>query len=159
MKQLHVLYDAQSDFALRCYAWLSAQPDFLAMDFVPFQAAELIARFPGVERFRGNEPLLVISDEGAVYAGPSAFVMCLYALDGFQEWAIRLSAPALLPLARRAFELFLADGKKIARLMSKLDDAKLLWLLQHQHSISRAGQQTACVKPVHTDGGPKVSDG
>lgn len=140
MKKLHVLYDAQSEFALRCYAWLSAQLSFLPFEFVPFQAPELIARFPGVEEFRANEPLLVVSDEGAVYAGPNAFLMCLYALSHYQEWAIRLSAPSLLPLAGRAFELFLVNGKKIARLMEKLDDGKLLWLLQHQDSASRAGQ-------------------
>lgn len=140
MKKLHVLYDAQSEFALRCYAWLSAQSSFLLFEFVPFQAPELIARFPGVEKFRANEPMLVVSDEGAVYAGPNAFLICLHALSDYQEWAIRLSAPALLPLAHRAFELFLVDGKKIVRLMEKLDDGKLLWLLQHQDSTSRAGQ-------------------
>ena len=75
-----------------------------------------------------------------MYAGPNAFLMCLYALSHYRDWAIRLSAPTLLPLAIRAFELFLVDGKKIARLMAKLDDGKLLWLLQHQDSTSRAGQ-------------------
>jgi hypothetical protein len=139
MKKLFVLYDAQSEFALRCYAWISTQSALLPLEFVPFQAAEQIARFPGVESFRGNEPLVVVSDEGAVYAGPNAFLMCLYALSNYQDWAIRLSAPALLPLAVRAFELFLADGKRIARLMVRLDDGKLLWLLQHQDSTSRAG--------------------
>jgi hypothetical protein len=119
------------------------QPAFPAMEFVPFQAPGRIARFPGVERFQANEPLLVISEEGAVYAGPGAFITCLYALDGFQEWAIRLSAPALLPLARRAFELFLADGKKFARLVEQLDDERLLWLLQHQDSASHPCKPTA----------------
>jgi len=139
MKKLYILYDAQSEFALRCYAWISAQPTFCPVEFVPFQAPELVARFPGVEKFRGQEPLLAVSGEGAVYAGPNAFLMCLHALSDYQEWAIRLSAPDLLPLAGRAFELFLVDGRKMARLMAKLDDVKLLLLLQHQAATSRSG--------------------
>jgi len=124
MKKLYVLYDAEEDFALRCYAWLTAQPTVWPLEFVPFQAPELTARFAGIDDFRRRGPLLVVSDEGGVYAGPSAFIICFHALEDYQDWSFRLSAPTLLPLAQRAFNLLSTNGKKLSRVMEKLDDSK-----------------------------------
>ena len=141
MKKLHVLYDAQNDFALRCYGWLMAQPTVWPLEFIPFQATELVARFNGIDDFRSRGPLLAVSDEGAVYSGSSAFIICLYVLERYQDWAFRLSTPALLPLAGNAFDLLVKNGRKFSRVMEKLDDAKLVWLLQYQASASAARQR------------------
>ena len=140
MKKLYVLYDAQSDFALRCFRWLAAQPAVWPLEFVPFQAPELTARFVDIDHFRRRGPLLVVNDEGGVYPGPSAFILCFHALEDYQDWSFRLSAPVLLPLAQRAFDLVSANGRKFSRLMEKLDDPKLVWLLQYQGSTSAPGQ-------------------
>jgi len=43
----------------------------------------------------------VIGDDGAVYFGPKAWLMCLWALREYREWSLRLSSPALLPNAKR----------------------------------------------------------
>ena len=136
MKQFHVLYDAQNDFALRCYGWLTAQPTVWPLEFVPFQAPELVARFEGIDEFRSRGPLLVVSDEGGVYAGSRAFIICLYVLERYQDWAFRLAAPALMPFAGIAFDLLAKNGRKFSRVMEKLDDTKLVWLLQYQASAS-----------------------
>jgi len=136
MKKFHVLYDAQDDFALRCYGWLMAQPTVWPLEFVPFQAPELVARFNAIDDFRSRGPLLVVSDEGGVYSGPSAFIICLYVLERYQDWAFRLSAPALLPLAGNAFDLLAKSGRQFSRAMAKLDDPKLVWLLHYQASVS-----------------------
>jgi hypothetical protein len=130
VKKLHVLYDAQDNFTLRSYAWLAAQPSVWPLEFIPFQASERMARFEGIDVFRRRGPLLVVNDEGGVYARPNAYIMCLYALEDYQEWSYRLSAPTLLPLARRAFELLSTQGRRLSRVMEKLDDAKLVWLLE-----------------------------
>jgi len=139
VNKLYVLYDAQSDTVLRWYAWLYAQPASFPLEFVPFQASEQMARFGDIERFRTEDGLLAISDEGAVYAGPGAFIMCLYALPDYQEWAFRLSISSLQANARRVFDLLTTGGKKTSRLMGKLDDEKLLGLLQYQCSASSSG--------------------
>jgi len=47
----------------------------------------------------------VISDEGAVYRGAHAWVMCLWALENYRAHAQRLAHPVLLPLARTVCEL------------------------------------------------------
>jgi len=43
----------------------------------------------------------VVADTGAVYEGDAAWLVCLWALDGYRGLAQRLSAPRLRPLARR----------------------------------------------------------
>ena len=43
----------------------------------------------------------MISDAGDVYVEANAWIMCLWSLRDYRAWALRLSAPELLPLARR----------------------------------------------------------
>src|SRR5215204_1562598 len=105
MKTLYVLHDPQCGFCEKCRDWLGRQPAYVELRFVPMNSAEAQRRFPGVEKHWLGEDLMDISDEGAVYRGPSAYLLCLYALVEYREWAQRLASPALLPLARRVFHL------------------------------------------------------
>ena len=97
MKTLYVLYDDDCALCRRCRRWLSAQPAFLELRFLPLGAAETECRVPGIAQYRPSEQLLVISDEGAVYQGSHAWIMCLYALREYREWSQRLAGPLLLP--------------------------------------------------------------
>ena len=105
MKRLFVLYDAECAMCRRCRVWLSQQPAFVPLVFLPLQSPELACRFPGIERLRPGDELLVISDEGEVWRGERAWVTALWALREFREWSQRLASPLLLPFARRACEL------------------------------------------------------
>jgi predicted DCC family thiol-disulfide oxidoreductase YuxK len=110
MKTLYVLHDGECAFCQQCREWLSRQSAFVELRFIPMQSPEVSHRFPGLEKLGLGENLLVVSDEGAVYRGTSAWVMCLWALVEYREWAERLSQPALLPLSRQAF-LFLSKQR------------------------------------------------
>ena len=142
MTKLSILYDAQCCFCLRCRQWLGAQDTFLRLEFVPFQCPELVAQFEGLESFRSNSRLLVVADDGAVYQGSDAFIMLLYALRDYREWAIRLATPALVPLAVQCFDLLSCPGrKKISKWLSRLGDGELIEVLRRQ-------PVPACVGPV-----------
>jgi predicted DCC family thiol-disulfide oxidoreductase YuxK len=113
MKRLTVLYDASCGFCIGCRHWLERQPKLIALAFVPCQSAEARSRFPKLaER---AEELVVVSDDGGVYRGAKAFLMCLYALEDYREWSLRLAQPALLPIARRAFEQLSHNRKDLSR--------------------------------------------
>lgn len=103
MKKLMVLYDNRCEFCRRCSRWLGLQEKFLELELLPYDSAQVPERFPGLE-LDGND-LVVVSDEGDVYIGSQAFIMCLWALQDYREWSVRLSSPVLLPLARKAFNL------------------------------------------------------
>ena len=115
MKTLHVLYDEKCALCQRCRLWLMRQPAFIELRFVALQSPETECRFPGIGALRPEEQLLAVSDAGDVYKGPNAWIMCLYALREYREWAQRLAHPALLPLARRVCELVSENRLSISR--------------------------------------------
>jgi len=104
MNKLFVLYDPDCHFCRRCRTWLEEQPAYLELDFVPVRSEEAQCRFPGIEKYAADNELIVVGEDGAVYQGPNAFIMCLYALVDFREWSLRLARPALLPFARQMFD-------------------------------------------------------
>jgi predicted DCC family thiol-disulfide oxidoreductase YuxK len=124
MKRLFILFDGECSLCGRCREWLARQPAFLELEFVPFQSPEARERFPGIEALHPEEQLLVVSDEGAVYRGPQAWIMCLYALREYRAWSQRLAHPALLPWARRVCELLSENRLQVSRLVAQ---ASCLW--------------------------------
>ena len=132
MTKLFVLYDAQCAFCLYWRHWLGEQPTFLPLEFVPFQAPELVARFEGIESFRSDGQLLVVGDDGAVYQGSNAFIMLLFALRNYREWAFRLADPAFIAMAALCFHLLATGRKRFCKWMNGLEDSELLEFLRRQ---------------------------
>jgi predicted DCC family thiol-disulfide oxidoreductase YuxK len=117
MKRLTVLYDASCGFCVRCRRWLLAQPQLLDLDFVAARSPEAARRFAELDGEAETDELVVVSDEGGVYRGARAWIMCLYALAEYREWSLRLARPSLLPFARRAFEAISRNRRRLTRLL------------------------------------------
>ena len=64
-----------------------------------------------------GEELVVVSDQGEVWAGPAAFLICLWALRDWREWSYRLSGPSLAPMAERFFHALSSRRKRLAAWM------------------------------------------
>lgn len=110
---LTVLYDADCELCRRCRDWLSAQPAFVPLEFVAAASDEAAARFGNLGR---GEQLVVVSDDGRVWAGSPAFVMSLWALKEWREWSLRLAAPGLSSLAEAFFRVLSAERRRLAAL-------------------------------------------
>jgi predicted DCC family thiol-disulfide oxidoreductase YuxK len=104
MHSLTVLYDPDCVFCLRCAAWLAAQPKYLSLELTPLDSPRAKALAPALPERAKTGDLTVIDDEGGVYTGNQAYLICLYALRDYREWSGRLVNPALWPLARRAMD-------------------------------------------------------
>jgi predicted DCC family thiol-disulfide oxidoreductase YuxK len=124
MKYLTVLYDASCGFCVSCRRWLETQPPYVPLRFIPSRSTAATRLFPDLPGPEPNE-LVAVSDEGHVYTGASAWIMCLWALEAYREWALRLSVPALLPFARRAFELLSHNRKAVSRALGLLPEQEL----------------------------------
>lgn len=120
MKKLTVLYDYHCGLCQRARRWLEAQPKFLALEFIPAGSDHARFRFPTLSE--KVEELVVVADDGGIYQGDRAWIMCLYALADYREWALRLAAPELLPLARAAFQLISENRIAISRLFHLYTD-------------------------------------
>ncbi len=120
MKRLYILFDQDCGVCQSCRQWLLRQPAFVELQFTPLQSPEVAERFPGLKEWPEldlREKLVVISEEGAVYQGQYAWIMCLYALRDYREWAQRLAHPALLPFARRVCELISRNRLLLSRFL------------------------------------------
>jgi predicted DCC family thiol-disulfide oxidoreductase YuxK len=101
MRELTVLYDASCALCVRCREWLGQEVAFVPMRFVPCGSDEARDRYASIPWL--GEELVVVSDEGDVWAGPAAFLVSLWALEEWREWSYTLSAPAFAPLVERFF--------------------------------------------------------
>jgi len=85
---------------------------------------------------------VVITDDGSVYRGDSAYIVCLYALDNFRALAVRLARPGFRGMARRLFSMVSTNRVRLSELLGlRTDDA-----------ISRA---VLSARPDALDGGGK----
>src|SRR5258706_533625 len=115
MEGLTVLYDADCGFCVTCRWWLADQPAFVPLDFLAVGSPEAQRRFPTLGEAVHGKELTVVDEEGGVYTGPPAFLMCLWALEDWRELSLRLGSPVLQPLARRVFEMISANRGRISR--------------------------------------------
>ena len=114
MNELTVLYDSSCALCLRCRDWLGTQASFVRLELVACDSEEARARF-GVLPWLGDQ-LVVVADDGRVWAGSAAFLVCLWALVEWREWSYRLSGPAFAPLAERFFRMISAERRRVAAL-------------------------------------------
>lgn len=118
MHTLYVLYDERCAICKRLKEWLLVQRSWIGLSMVPAGSARAKAMFPTLEKIAGASDLVVISDAGEVYLNNHAWIMCLYALEEYRDWALRLASPLLLPLARQAFETLSKNRQAISRWLS-----------------------------------------
>lgn len=115
MPSLTVLYDPRCGLCRRVRGWLEEQPKLVELILVPVKSDEAMYRFPQLDHEPTLNDLTVISDQGAVYFGPKAWLMVLWALCRYREWSYRLASPELLPTTRRVVSLISQHRYQISR--------------------------------------------
>jgi len=115
--RLTVLYDADCGFCVRCRDWLLRQPAFVDLEMLAAGSPEAARRFPDLLESKTPEELVVVDDRGGFYRGARAWLMCLWALSEYREWAGRLASPLLLPFARGAFAFVSSRRRTLSELM------------------------------------------
>jgi predicted DCC family thiol-disulfide oxidoreductase YuxK len=114
MRRLYVLYDGRCGLCRMARQWLERQEKLVDLEFLAAGSFAATRLFPTLCDSERPEELIVVSEEGGVYRGGNAWIMCLYALEDYREWAERLSSPALLPLARQAFAMLSKQRGRIS---------------------------------------------
>jgi predicted DCC family thiol-disulfide oxidoreductase YuxK len=96
--RLTVLYDGGCPLCRAAHRWLAGRAQLVPLEFVDARSAGARERYPTLDVLAD---VTVVADTGAVYQGDAAWLVCLWALDGYRSLAVRLAAPRLRPLARR----------------------------------------------------------
>ena len=148
MNRLTVLYDKNCGLCRRCRWWLAAEPAYVELDFLAAQSPDVVRRFPGLEPEGKPEELIVVSDDGGVYRGPEAFIMCLWALENYREWSEVLARPALMPLARHAFGLLSENRRSITKWLGWGGTDELAEALRKEPPV----EESCDFHPAHPEG-------
>jgi len=115
MNPLTVLYDTDCGLCRRAHDWLAEQTKIVELVFVPCDSAEARTRYPQLNHELTKTDLTVIGANGAVYFGPKAWLMVLWSLSRYREWAYRLSSPELLPTTKRVVSAISQNRYQIGR--------------------------------------------
>ena len=115
MAALTVLYDPHCALCRRVQGWLAEQPKLIELRLIPIKTDAARRRFPQLNHEMTATDLTVVSDRGAVYIGPKAWLMVLWALTRYRDWSYRLASPELLPTTRRVVSLISQHRYQISR--------------------------------------------
>lgn len=115
MFALNVLYDPECGLCRRAHDWLAEQSKLVEMAFVPCASEEARKRFPQLNHDLTKKDLTVVSDDGAVYFGPKAWLMVLWGLTRYRDWSYRLASPELLPTTKRVVSAISQNRYQISR--------------------------------------------
>ena len=72
------------------------------LELVPAESAEARYRFPTLDHARSMEEITVVGDDGSIWTGAHAWVMCLWATAPYRDLSERLARPNGLRVARGA---------------------------------------------------------
>ena len=125
MKMLYVLYDPKCELCRRLKDWLLVQRSWLGLCMVPAGSEQAQKMFPTLEQIASQNDLVVISDEGQVYLNDRAWIMAMFALEEYRDWACRLAHPLLMPLARQAFAVISSNRHALSRWLRVTDPEAL----------------------------------
>jgi len=125
MQKLYVLYDPRCELCCRLNDWLRVQRSWIGLEVIPAGSQTARKMFPELERIASQNDLAVISDEGAVYLNDRAWIMVLYALEEYRDWAARLTHPLLMPLARQAYAALSRNRHVLSRWLSSANPEQI----------------------------------
>lgn len=101
MRALTVLFDQDCALCRRARTWLGRQATLVPMELIPAGSPAARRLYPALDHAATLRELTVIGDQGEVYRGAKAWLMCLWALRDYRELALRWSDPERIEYARR----------------------------------------------------------
>ena len=107
MQGLMVLYDAQCGLCRRFKEWLEIQRParnsdgvVVRLGFVAAGSATARRLYPTLDHEATLREVTVVADDGSVYVGDRAWIVCLWATSAHRHTAVRLANPSMRPVAK-----------------------------------------------------------
>ena len=125
MQKLYVLYDPKCEICRRLKEWILVQRSWIGIAVLEAGSEKARRLFPELEQIASKDDLAVISDEGAVYLNDRAWIMVLYAMVEYRDWAARLAHPLLMPLVRQAFAALSSNRHRLSSWLTTEDPEAL----------------------------------
>src|SRR4051812_47227377 len=94
-RPLTVLYDPSCSLCRRCRSWMERQHAFLPVTWLGCTGEEARKAYGDIPWLQ--DELVVVGDAGEVWAGPAAFLVCLWALCDWRGGGLPPGRAALPP--------------------------------------------------------------
>lgn len=144
MNILTVYFDGECSLCRRIRAWLTSEPQIVHLRFIDRRSETGRVMLDGLGLEIGADDLVVVSDEGQVWAGDGAWLMVLYALDDFRLWSYRLADPEYRPLLRRMIGLLSRHRIGLGRWLDR-SLPSLNWLVGEARRLP--AEDSGCLLP------------
>lgn len=92
VQSLTVLFDPNCRVCRASKAWLDHHRKVVPLRLLPVGGREAVRMFPALDMDECSKEITVITDQGFVYRGDDAFVMCLWAVRRTRSLAMRMGA-------------------------------------------------------------------
>jgi predicted DCC family thiol-disulfide oxidoreductase YuxK len=115
--RLTVVYDDRCALRRRCRGSLSTQEQLVPLDFVA--ASDSAVRGWAGSMIPVGDELVVMDNNGSVWVGPDAFIVCLWALRSYRRLSTRLASPAMKPVAKQVFHRLSAGRGMVSALFPR----------------------------------------
>lgn len=130
MNTLTLFYDARCGLCSGLRKWLSSQPAYVHLEFVPYDSPEAAKRLPVIGRMDADKEIVVMADTGEVWQGAGAWVMCLWALREYREWSARLASPTMQGMAKKVVHWISQNRIRLSHLLNFKSDHELAAVAQ-----------------------------
>ena len=118
VQAIAVFFDQDCSLCRACRRWLQAQDKFFPIEFMPYQSERAHEVCPQLDTLNPDQEIVVMADNGRIYQGGSAWIMCLYALRRYRELSFKLAHPMLLPLAKKMCHIVSERRLSLSRLFA-----------------------------------------
>lgn len=117
MNTLTIFHDPDCGLCAQFKRWLISQDSYPDLQFIPYNSAQARARLPIIDDLDAGGEIIVIADDGRWWQGPSAWLICLWALKRYREWSYRLATPSLMPTVERLCHLLSENRLQVSQLL------------------------------------------
>ncbi|MDB9741293.1 DUF393 domain-containing protein [Akkermansiaceae bacterium] len=132
INKIEVFYDGHCGMCCTFHEWLNKQKRAFEVEFIPYQSDRAIEVFPEIETLDPDKEMIVRTDDGEIYQGAEAWVICLHSGKKYQGIADKMASPALLPMAKKTCNILAANRLKLSGLLFKKKDQEVA---EHLHEM------------------------
>jgi len=125
IRRLYVLYDSRCGVCSKLRSWVHVQQSLVEFEFVPAGSDRARQLFPALRNEVEPSELVVVSNEGGVFTGNDAWILCLWGLRAYRELSYRLARGPLRPFARAAWSLLSSNRRGLSAILSFRSDEEL----------------------------------
>ena len=140
MKAISVFFDGRCGLCRSVRGWLEREPQFVALHFVSYDARLAREIFPRIADWQPDREILALTDEGDLYQGAGAWILCLWATVRFRPWALRLARPALRPSAEKLCRVIARNRRGLSRVFRRGSDDDLRTAILAEASATPMGE-------------------